>query len=286
MGQDKYMDNPIRREEPEEIIVSKKKETSTANVATFSHKLGGDPDEGFKDEEDVEELYKSYKKKKSKKKKSVKESNLEEGLFRDKNLRFDKMNLGQGYKVYYKNTLIGKLINRGITAVDQYKQKALNWIFTPYNDKGRPMRHNTATFYSDRDAFKMIKKDPMLYAQYAAVTEATTSGTNAGRGVAGTDTRFGAPSFEPVFFDEHNPDNDAIRNEKVFYKDENDPVLLPGWTYADDLEGMRFGEVEIEDNELDDEGVEMKMKKAVDWDLDFEGRYKDLLKRLRKAHNI
>jgi hypothetical protein len=65
------------------------------------------------------------------------------------------------------------------------------------------------------------------------VVEATISG--GGVGVAGTDTRLGGPTFEPNFFDEKSKDNNAIRNEKVFYKKNNEPVLMPGWFYVTDI---------------------------------------------------
>ena len=78
-----------------------------------------------------------------------------------------------------------------------------------------------------------------------------------------------------------------IRNEKVFYSDNNKSVLLPGWEYASDLDDLRFTDEEIEDNELEDEGIEKKEKTGIDWELDtIDHRYKNLLKRLKKIHNI
>ena len=122
------------------------------------------------------------------------------------------------------------------------------------------------------------------------VDEATVSGQAVGSpssgGVAGTDTRFGGPSFEPVFFDEPKTKNKMLHNEKTFYDEDNDSVLLPGWKYAADIHDLKFSPEDLEHNELDDEGVEMKRKSAVNWDLDFDNKYKELLRKLRKVHNV
>jgi hypothetical protein len=119
------------------------------------------------------------------------------------------------------------------------------------------------------------------------IKEATTSGWNgsAAKNVAGTDTRFGGPTFEPLEFEEKSKENDMIRNEKVFWKDTNTAVLLPGWTYVEDLEASAFSDIGIEDNDLDDETIDRKEKHAVDWSLDYNGTYRELLQRLKKAKN-
>jgi hypothetical protein len=139
--------------------------------------------------------------------------------------------------------------------------------------------------------------------------ESTTSGQALGSpssgAVAGTDTRFGAPSFEPNYFEKKV---DAIKNEKTFYDTTNQAVLLPGFEYVDDyakrtdkefhtrnLSNVRFSDNEknfeevpqvADDNLGDDAAAEIK-KTGVDWSLDMKTRnYRDLLKRLKKAHNI
>jgi hypothetical protein len=127
-----------------------------------------------------------------------------------------------------------------------------------------------------------------------AVSESFSSGA-----IAGTDTRLGGVTFEPNSFEEQKPKNNAIRNEKVFYRNDNDPVLLPGWVYVADLDDvrsmvklgdLRFDDEEVEDPELEDwdskeTGIGMKKRTGIDWDLD-DGSYRAHLVRLRKAHNI
>jgi hypothetical protein len=173
---------------------SKKKETTTANIASHSHKLGGDPKEG---------------------------------------------KCGEGY-MWDADTQTCVRIVEGLTQMDIHMK----------------------------------------------AYEATVSGTgvSATPNVAGTDTRFGAPTFEPNYFDKKSDTNNMFHNEMSFWDDANTQILLKGFEYADgddpysNMDQFRF-------TDKQKKNTKAGSTDAVDWDLDFEGRHANLLKKLQKVHN-
>ena len=102
--------------------------------------------------------------------------------------------------------------------------------------------------------------------------------------IADSDNRFGGASLEGHEFDEKGIEHDAVNKEKKHYKN----TEIHGYDLVDksltkelDLEP----EAEIELSDLDLEGWNHKKKKAIHWEADYQGRYKELLKRLKKTKN-
>jgi hypothetical protein len=195
---------------------------------------------------------------------------------------------------FYLKDQSGKLFSIKIRLAWQGKNWRIRIGYFDEEKRRTKIMHDATDINNINDIMSGINKS----IQHARrVVEATISG--GGVGVAGTDTRLGGPTFEPNFFDEKSKDNNAIRNEKVFYKKNNEPVLMPGWFYVTDitdaktmvkLTDLRFAEDEIEEPELEswegsEEGIGMKKKTGIDWSLD-DGSYRKHLARLRKSHNI
>lgn len=99
--------------------------------------------------------------------------------------------------------------------------------------------------------------------------------------IADADDRFGGSAWEGHCF-EPGENVDAIRLEKTHYN----RTLLPGYEYYDKSIKKQFPEeIDPEEDLLASWGWKKKKKSGVDFKVDFDGRYKKLLKSLKKHLN-
>lgn len=298
------------------IMPRKKKETTTGDVAPFQHRWGNDPlarkhpRKLFSkewDKEDEDELIR-HKKKSSK----VDESRDREGFrlaglwtWKEPKPYDHPLNDGQGGELDSKNApkISGK--RKRMPKIDPHDRVKKNTEGNKLDEPPEPEtwpQEPSKNPQPDQEA-PPEKDEPAEDEE--DTNESTISGQAAGSpsqgAVAGTDTRFGGPTFEPVFFDDKSPDNNAIQNEKRFWSKTEKAVLLPGFEYVGDyanrkereirtripLADIRFDPHEIDDSELDADEIEHKKKTGIRWELDGpQSKYRELLRKLRDAHNI
>jgi len=123
------------------------------------------------------------------------------------------------------------------------------------------------------------------------ILEATSSGQESGAfGVAGTDTRFGGTTYEPVYFAKPMS---YRKLDTEFW--ESPQTLLNGWKYAFDRvkKYKEAVDMDITPKQAVDQDItadtdkELKDMRKETWkDADYDKHYKDLIRRLRKEHNI